>query len=38
MVQGMKFPPIPQGKGAKKNHAFTTHLKINMLQNQLHDN
>jgi hypothetical protein len=22
MVQGTNFPPIPQGKGVKKNHAF----------------
>jgi len=26
MVQGTNFPPIPQGKGAKKNHAFSEYI------------
>ena len=33
MVQGTNFPPIPQGKGAKKNHAFSERIESHNITN-----
>jgi hypothetical protein len=35
MVQGTKFPPIPQGKGAKKNNAYNYIAAYHILHKRL---